>query len=123
MERKATSCTSGVAIAVGLGIALSGCGKAKPNDPAEARQVRVQAKHHQDACASAGAIDKLKGRLFDAAIARKGGDRTSLDTLADYSLARIEEPVVAGWDPGLDLTRCKGRLILQVPPGAERGLA
>ena len=34
----------------------------------------------------------------------------------------MEEPVVKGWDPALDITRCKGRFILQIPPGAERGL-
>jgi len=37
-------------------------------------------------------------------------------------VARMQDPVVQGWDPSLDITRCKGRFILEVPPGAERGL-
>jgi hypothetical protein len=31
----------------------------------------------------------------------------------------MEDPVVKGWDPSLDIVRCKGRFILEVPPGAE----
>ncbi|WP_419826821.1 hypothetical protein [Sphingomonas sp.] len=35
----------------------------------------------------------------------------------------MEEPVVTGWDAALDVTRCQGRLVLEIPPGAERGFA
>ena len=33
----------------------------------------------------------------------------------------MQDPVVKGRDRSLDVTRCKGRFILEVPPGAERG--
>ena len=60
--------------------------------------------------------------MFDQAIAAKKGDRSNLDMLADYSVARMEDPVVGGWDPSLDITSCKGRFILEVPPGAQQGI-
>lgn len=66
--------------------------------------------------------DRLKNAIFDEAISRRPFDRANLDTLADYSVARMENPVVKGWDRSLDITRCEGRFILEVPPGAERGL-
>jgi hypothetical protein len=110
----------GVALAA---VALGGCGKMKQNDPDAVAKARAEAKRQQSACASPAAYERLKGLLFDQAIGRHAGDRANLDTLADYSVARMDEPVVKGWDPALDVIRCKGRFILEVPPGAERGLA
>jgi hypothetical protein len=48
--------------------------------------------------------------------------REDQDTLEAFSFVRMEGPVVEGWDPALDLTRCKGSLILDVPPGSEQAL-
>jgi|GEM_PF-4397587 len=110
-------------IALALASGLAGCGKIKQNDPAQTARVAAEAKRDKAACASATAYDRLKNALFDEAIGRRGGDRANLDTLADYSTARMEEPLVKGRDAALDLTRCTGRFILEVPPGAERGLA
>lgn len=84
--------------------------------------MRAQVKRQQTACASPAANDRLKNAIFDEAIARRAGRGTNLDLLADYSVARMQDPVVQGWDPSLDITRCKSRFILEVPPGAERGL-
>jgi hypothetical protein len=89
----------------------------------ETARTDVTAKRARNACASPAAYDKLKGLIFDQAIGQHAGDRANLDTLADYSLARMEDPVVAGADPSLDITKCQGRFILEVPPGSERGLA
>lgn len=109
-------------MALALAMTLGGCGKMKQNDPAQITKARAEAKREQSACASATAYDRLKGLLFDQAIGAHRGDRANLDTLADYSTARMEDPVVKGWDPSLDIIRCKGRFILEIPPGAERGL-
>ena len=115
------TCSSAGGIALVLMAALGGCAKLKPNDPHDDARLRAEAKRQQAACASPAANDQLKGILFDQAVSRHRGDRQNLDTLADYSLLRMENPVVKGWDPRLDITKCKGRLILTVPPGAERG--
>jgi len=103
-----------------LSVALGGCTKLKQNDPGEVSKERAEAKRQQDACASATAYDRLKGLLFDQAIAERDGDRSRLDTLADYSFVRMEAPVVKSWDPALDVTQCSGRLVLEVPARARQ---
>ena len=106
-------------VALILAIALGGCGKMKQNDPKEATRIRVEAKRQKAACASSTAYDRLKGLLFDQAIEAELDNRSSLDSLADYSFARVENPLVTGSDPGLDMTRCSGHFVLEIPPGAE----
>lgn len=110
----------GAGLAVILSQCLGGCDRLKPKD---AGKVQAEAKREQAACASPSANEKLKGLIFDEAISQRRADRATLDTLADYSVARMEEPVVKGWDPALDVTRCEARFILDVPPGAERAFA
>ncbi len=107
--------------ALTLAIALAGCGKLEQNNPQKGVEARAVAKRQQASCASSIAYDRLKSRLFDQALAGYRGDRANLDTLADYSTVRMEGPVVESRDDALDITRCKGRFILDVPPGAERG--
>lgn len=107
-------------LVIGTG-ALAACGEIKPNNPREPAQQRAEAKRQQNACGSSRAYHALKGRLFDQAQAGYGGDRANLDMLADYSTLRMESPLVDGRDEALDLTRCSGRLFLDLPPGAERG--
>jgi hypothetical protein len=104
-------------------MATGGCGWLKRNDPAQDPKARAQVKREQAACGSESAGDRLKNSIFDEAIARRSDDRANLDVLADYSVARLQDPVVKGRDRSLDITRCKGRFILEVPPGAERGFA
>ncbi|MFC4595045.1 hypothetical protein [Sphingobium tyrosinilyticum] len=106
-----------------LAIALAACGKIKPNAEPEADRERVEAKRQKAACTSPGAYNRLKDLLFDQVIEQYKGHKANLDTLADYSSARMEDPVVEGSDPLLDITRCKGRFILDIPPGAERAFA
>ena len=104
-----------------LAIALAGCSEAETKNSLEPAQQRVEAKRQQNACGSSRAYAALKGRLFDQAQVSYNGDRANLDTLADYSTLRMEDPIVEGRDEALDLTRCSGHLILDIPPGAERG--
>jgi len=113
----------GSSVALVLSAGLSGCGKPKQSDPEAAQNARQEKKRHEAACASRVASDRVKGVLFDEAVGRVSGDRTNLDTLADYSTVRMEEPTFAGWDPELDITKCAARLILMLPPGAERAFA
>ena len=106
-----------------LAIGLGGCGKIEQTDQRDPAQLRADAKRHRASCASAVAYGRLKGLLFDQATVQDRGNKASLDTLADYSTVRMENPVVEGRDAELDITRCRGRFILDIPPGAERGFA
>ncbi|TVV75742.1 hypothetical protein [Sphingomonas solaris] len=114
--------TAGAGILFCLAIGLAGCGRTKQADPRDAGKAQAEAKRQKAACASSAGYGRLKDILFDRAIGERGGNRAALDTLADYSVVRMENPVVEGWDPSLDITRCAGRFVLMVPPGAERGL-
>lgn len=116
---RSTGQNIGAALALIALLAIGGCDKFHHKSPAAAK---AETKRQQTACASSVAYDRLKNSIFDQAIAKGPADRSNLDTLADYSVARMEDPVVKGWDQSLDITRCQGRFILEVPPGAERGL-
>ncbi len=116
-----TSRTRTCGSVLALAVVLAGCSKLEQNNPKKGAEARADAKRQQASCASSVAYDRLKSSLFDQALAGYRGDRANLDTLADYSTVRMEGPVVESRDDALDITRCKGRLILDVPPGAERG--
>jgi hypothetical protein len=100
-------------------LSLGACGKIKENTPSETAQTRAEAKRHKDACASSTAYDRMKRVIFDQA-RQQSSHRKNLDTLEAFSFVRMEAPVVEGWDPTLDLTRCKGRIVLDIPPGSEQ---
>jgi hypothetical protein len=110
-------------LVLALSVALGACGRFKRNHSEQQARARAEVKRQQAACGSALAGDRLKNSIFDQAIAQRQGNRANLDVLADYSVARLQDPVVKGWDRSLDITRCKGRFILEVPPGAERAFA
>jgi hypothetical protein len=121
--RAGTSLGIGGSLALLLSFTIAGCDKLMRNSPAEAGKVRAELKRQQQACASPSANDRLKNSIFDEAIAESSRNRANLDSLSDYSVARMENPVVKGWDSSLDITHCKGRFILEVPPGAERAFS
>jgi hypothetical protein len=104
-----------------IALTLSACGETKESTPAETAHTRTEAKRHKNACASSTAYDQMKRVIFDKA-REQSSHRTNLDTLEGFSFVRLEKPVVEGWDPTLDVTRCNGRIILDVPPGSEQAL-
>lgn len=108
-------------------VALTGCDKLQPNNPvAEARAAakeRILARKLQAACSSPTTYDRLKQVAFEEALRIHNADPANLDTLARYSIVRMENPVVKSRDEALDVTVCSGRFVLELPPGAERGFA
>ena len=89
----------------------------------QASQERTIARRLQAACSSPATYDRLKQTAFDEAIRIRNADPVNLATLATYSTVRMEQPQVKSRDETLDVTVCTGRLILDVPPGAERAFA
>ncbi len=118
-----TSAKPSIASARFLAVALllDSCGKIEQDKPVETAQTRAEAKRHKDACASGTAYNRMKRVIFDKA-RKQSSHRTNLDTLEAFSIVRMEGPVVEGRDPTLDVTRCRGRFILDVPPGSEQAL-
>ncbi len=110
----------GAAGALALASALAACGKVQPQRPVESSQIRAEAKRLKDACASTTAYDRMKRVLFIQAGGELGSHKSNLATLEQFAFVRMEDPVVEGFDPTLDLTRCRGRFILDVPPGSAQ---
>lgn len=102
-----------------LALVLGGCEKIQPKQPVDTARTRAEAKRHKDACASSTAYDRMKRVIFSQARRQVSSHPTNLETLEAFSFVRMEDPVVESWDPALDLTRCRGRFILDVPPGSE----
>lgn len=103
-------------------VALAGCGSTEPKAPGAAERAakaeQAEARRLKRACGSAETYDRLKEVAFEeAARVRKAGS-PSLDRLAAASVVRMERPVVKSRDEALNVTVCKGRLVLELPPGA-----
>ncbi|WP_375427031.1 hypothetical protein [uncultured Sphingomonas sp.] len=102
---------------------LAGCGSTEPKIPGAAERAakaeQAKARRLKRACGSAETYDRLKEVAFEqAARVRKAGS-PSLDRLAARSVVRMERPVVKSRDEALNVTVCRGRLVLELPPGAE----
>ncbi|WP_375402596.1 lysozyme inhibitor LprI family protein [uncultured Sphingomonas sp.] len=104
-------------------VLVAGCGSVEPKVPGAAERAtkaqQADARRLKRACGSAETYDRLKAVAFeDAARVRKAGS-PSLDRLAAGSVVRMERPVVKSRDEALNVTVCRGRLVLELPPGAE----
>ncbi len=105
-------------------ISVPGCGwfeKKPANKEREAELAQARRAQLLDACASSLTYDRLKELAFDEAIRIRNADPVNLDTLATHSVVRMERPIVKSRDEDLNVTICRGRFVLELPPGAERG--
>lgn len=106
-----------------LCVLLAGCGSPAPNDPAEAKRsvaaARAEAARLKRACGSQDGYERLKAAAFADAGRVRRGESPALKRLASLSVVRVDQPVAVGRDAGLGVTVCRGRLILELPPGAE----
>jgi hypothetical protein len=107
-------------------MATAACGLTEPKnsvDEQKAARQRVAAQRLKATCASDATNDRLKQVAFDEAIRIRNADPQNLDLLSTHALMRVENPIVKSRDDTLDVTVCSGRLILHVPPGAEKAFA
>jgi hypothetical protein len=102
---------------------LGGCDwmqkKDAPGVRSEAEQRAERDQRIRRACSSSATYDRLKELAFDEAARIRGQDPRELDALAAASVVRMEEPVPKSRDENLNVTVCRGRLILELPPGVE----
>ncbi|MEA1013300.1 lysozyme inhibitor LprI family protein [Sphingosinicella sp. LY1275] len=109
------------ALAAFLSLAACGwLGAGSDENKTEADLTPAERKERiRDACATGTTYARLKDQLFaEAAKVRKDSTR-NLETLAANSVIRMEEPLLKSRDETLNVTVCTGRLILELPPGAE----
>jgi uncharacterized protein YecT (DUF1311 family) len=113
---------TGTALAAIL-MTLPACDWMKKKDPPHEKSEKELAEERRErlrkACASEGTYDRLKELVFDEAARIRNSDPRNLDPLAAGSLVRMEDPVVKSRDEDLNVTVCKGKFILELPPGAE----
>lgn len=88
--------------------------------PRSAQQRIDDQRKLQQLCASPTTYDRLKIALFERAARMRGERAAVLDALQSASIVRMESPVVTRRDEALGLTTCAGRLVLELPPQAER---
>lgn len=108
---------------LGAALSVSGCGWTEPKTPAAdartAKDKQANVRRLKRACGSSMTYDRLKAMAFEQATEIRGGDSAVLDRLAAGSAMRMENPVAKSRDDTLNVTVCTGKLILELPPGAE----
>lgn len=70
-------------------------------------------------CALQSTYDSLKRALFERAARTRGGDEQAFAKLSDFSLLRIQSPVLRGVNEDLNRINCNGVAVLQLPPGVR----
>ena len=102
---------------------LGGCDwmqkKDAPGAKSESEQRAERETRIRRACSSSSTYDRLKELAFDEAARIRNQDPRELDALAAASVVRMEEPVPKSRDENLNVTVCRGRFILELPPGVE----
>nr|WP_295374519.1 hypothetical protein [uncultured Sphingosinicella sp.] len=86
----------------------------------EGAQPSAADKRYQALCASSATYSRLKEVAFEEAFRIRNADPTNLDRLAEGSVVRMENPVLKSRNENEDIVVCGGRLVLELPPGAER---
>ena len=79
----------------------------------------AEARRLKQACGSADTYDRLKAFTFDEANRLRSARTTLLERLEASATVRMEDPVATSRDEQLDVTVCRGRLVLDLPPGVE----
>lgn len=102
-------------------LAASGCKKLETTavKEAEAKNDEARDKRIRQACASQGSYERLKALAFEKAEEVRAGQTAMLDQLRAATVVRMEDPVVKSRDDALNVTVCKGRMVFDLPPGAE----
>ncbi|HEX8643912.1 MAG TPA: hypothetical protein VF702_08370 [Allosphingosinicella sp.] len=94
----------------------------KKDPPGAKGEAELRAERDQRirrACSSNSTYDRLKELAFDEAARIRNQDPRELDALAAGSVVRMENPIARSRDDNLNVTVCRGRFILELPPGVE----
>ena len=115
--------TTGRAISAVLLVTLTGCDWMQPKPPPpDPRSARIRIEHErrlQRACASTQTYDRLEAIAFDEVSRARGARASNLDVLAASSTLRMVSPFAKSRDDALNIIVCTGRMIIELPPGAE----
>ena len=112
-----------IVAAVAAGILLASSvwtGAWKSEEKAEPRaQIDERVLAPEKQCALQSTYDSIKRALFARAARARGSDEAAFAKLSDFSLLRVESPVLRGVDEDLQRISCNGVAVLQLPPGVR----
>lgn len=91
----------------------------KTEDKEERAEVDERMLVPEKQCALQSTYDGIKRALFARAARARGGDEAAFAKLSDFSLLRIQSPVLRGVDEDLNRINCNGVAVLQLPPGVR----
>lgn len=102
-------------------LAAGGCKKleTKAEQDAKAERTAADEKRTRQACASQASYERLKALAFEKAEEVRAGRTAMLEQLRAATVVRMEDPVVKSRDDALNVTVCRGRMVIDLPPGAE----
>ena len=104
-------------------LALVACAPAVPKEAEKKERTAAAERARQAAikrtCGSQDSFERLKALAFEDAARVRRAESPVLGRLASTSVIRMERPVAVSRDEALGVTVCRGRLILELPPGAE----
>lgn len=111
-----------IAAAIAAGVLLASSvwnvgGKSEDKDQRAAVDERLIAPEKQ--CALQSTYDSIKRALFARAARARGGDEAAFAKLSDFSLLRMDSPVLRGVDEDVGRINCNGVAVLQLPPGVR----
>lgn len=114
-----------VVVLVAFGLAtnnrpITRSGGSAASGSGEEPRVAAADRRFQELCGSSATYARLKEVAFEEAFRIRNADPTNLDRLAASSVVRMENPVLKSRDESADIVVCGGRLVLELPPGAER---
>ncbi len=111
-----------IAAAIAAGVLLASSvwnvgGKSEDKNQRAQIDERLIAPEKQ--CALQSTYDSIKRALFARAARARGGDEVAFAKLSDFSLLRMDSPVLRGVDEDLGRINCNGVAVLQLPPGVR----
>ena len=108
------------AVLAGLLLASSvWSGAWKSDDKEDRAQIDDRLVAPEKQCGLQSTYDSIKRELFRRAAQARGSDQGAFAKLADFSLLRMESPILRGVDEDLRRISCNGRAVLQLPPGVR----
>lgn len=89
------------------------------NDQQETAKLDERAIAPEKECARQSTYDAIKREIFRRAAQIRGSDEAAYAKLADFSLLRVQSPILRGVDEGLGRISCSGIAVLQLPPNVS----
>ena len=72
---------------------------------------------HEKLCSSKATYNLMKRELFRRAAQLRGNDQGAYDSLSNYSVLRMENPVMESEESSTGAVNCSGSLSIDLPPG------